>query len=78
MADVSIRDLRNRAWECVERVLAGESVRVTRAGIPVAELRPIARREVDSAELLRRWRKLPALDPQHLRDDLDAALDSRF
>ncbi|HLE85784.1 MAG TPA: type II toxin-antitoxin system prevent-host-death family antitoxin, partial [Thermoanaerobaculia bacterium] len=39
MSTVTIRELRNRGGDVVERVLAGESLTVTRAGTPVAELR---------------------------------------
>ncbi|HUP02147.1 MAG TPA: type II toxin-antitoxin system prevent-host-death family antitoxin [Gemmatimonadota bacterium] len=74
--NVSIRDLRNRGGEVIERVLAGESLTVTRSGTPVAELGPVRRRGLDRETLLRRWRRLPAVDPEAFRRDLDAALDS--
>jgi len=75
MSSVSIRELRNQGGKVVERVLAGETVTVTRAGTPVAELRPLARRGVDRRTLLEHWRRLPPIDPQALRDDLDAIID---
>jgi prevent-host-death family protein len=74
--NVSIRDLRNRGGEVIERVLAGESLTVTRSGTPVAELGPVRRRGLDRETLLRRWRRLPPVDPEAFRRDLDAALDS--
>ena len=74
--EVSIRDLRNRGGKVIERVLAGESLTVTRAGTPVAELGPVRRSGLDREALVERWRKLPPLDPAALRRDLDAALDS--
>ncbi len=70
-----MRDLRHHGGEVLQRVAVGESMIVTRDGDPVAELRPLRRRPLKSAELLRRWRALPALDPQRLRDDIDAVLD---
>jgi antitoxin (DNA-binding transcriptional repressor) of toxin-antitoxin stability system len=53
----------------------GERLTVTRAGTPVAELRPLTRPAVNANVLLQRWRRLPRLDPERLRDDLDAVVD---
>jgi prevent-host-death family protein len=75
MKTITIRELRNHGGEVVERVLAGESVTVTRAGTPVAELRPLRRRGLDRATLVQRWRHLPPVDPTTFRHDVDAALD---
>jgi prevent-host-death family protein len=52
--DVSIRDLRNKGGEVVDRAARGEPITITRAGKPVAELRPVARRGVSAAALLAR------------------------
>ena len=41
---VTVRDLRNRGGEVLDRVERGESVIVTRDGRPVAKLRPLPRR----------------------------------
>lgn len=76
MSTVTIRELRNHGGEVVERVLAGEALTVTRAGKPVAELRPVRRRGLDAATLLGRWRRLPAVDPKAFRRDVDAVLDA--
>jgi prevent-host-death family protein len=73
---LTLRELRNRGGRAVERVLAGESVIVTRAGTPVAELRPIERPRIDRETLLARWRRLPRVDARALRRDLDRALDT--
>ena len=73
---VSIRDLRNQGGEVVDRVAHGESVVITRSGRPVAELRPVAKAPVPASILLERWRRLPAVDPERLRADIDAVLDS--
>jgi prevent-host-death family protein len=75
VAEISIRELRHHGGAVVGRVAAGERLTVTRDGDPVAELRPLPRRPLKAAELLRRWRKLPAVDPQRLRDDIDTLLD---
>lgn len=75
METVTIRDLRNHGGDVVERVEAGERVTVTRDGRPVAELRPVRSRGVLSAVLLERWRRLPAVDVDALRRDIDAIID---
>jgi len=48
---------------------------VTRAGTPVAELRPLRRDALDAATLLGRWRNLAPVDPQRFRADVDAVVD---
>ena len=75
MNNVSIRDLRNHGGTVVDRVLGGENLVVTRAGRPVAELRPVRRPGLSSVELLARWKSLPWVDPKALRRDLDLFLD---
>lgn len=75
MAEVSIRDLRNHGGDVVDRVEAGERVVVTRAGRPVAELRPVRAGRLTAAALLARWRHLPPLDPAGLRADTDDTID---
>jgi prevent-host-death family protein len=77
MDEVTIRDLRNHGGDVVDRVVAGERLTVTRAGRPVAELRPLAPRAVGAAMLLRRWSRLRALDPAGLRADLDVIVDPK-
>jgi prevent-host-death family protein len=75
METVTIRDLRNHGGDVVDRVEAGERVTVTRDGRPVAELRPVRSRGVSSALLLERWRRLPAVEVDALRRDIDAIID---
>lgn len=75
MSTVSIRELRNHGGEVVKRVLAGESLTVTRAGTPVAELRPVRRSGLDRETLLHRWRRVPAVDPAAFRRDIDAVIE---
>lgn len=78
MADVSIRDLRNHGGEVVERAARGERITVTRAGTPVAELRGLGRSPLSAEVLLSRWERLPVVDSDALRADLDAVLDARL
>jgi prevent-host-death family protein len=78
MDNVSVRELRNHGGDVLDRVEAGERLTVTRNGKPVAELVPIARRELALEEILRRARTLPPIDPAELRADIDAVLDTRL
>ena len=75
MAEVTIRELRNKGGVVIDRVLAGEHLTVTRSGRPVAQLRPLPRKGLDPATLLDRWRHLPHLDPASLRHDIDRIID---
>lgn len=75
MTEVSIRELRNHGGDVVDRVASGEEITITRAGKPVAELRPASRPPVPADALLARWRRLPPVDPAELRTDIDSVLD---
>jgi prevent-host-death family protein len=72
---VSIRDLRNRGGDIVDRAASGEPITITRAGEPVAELRPLGPRPIGAERLLERWRRLPPVDAAALRADVDATID---
>lgn len=72
---VSVRDLRNRGGEVLDRVARGATVTVTRDGTPAAQLRPLPRPAVRVAELVTRRRALPPVDPDALRADVDATVD---
>jgi prevent-host-death family protein len=72
---VTVRELRNQGGDVINRVVAGESLIVTRAGTPVAELRPLRRPPLERSVLLARWRRLPHLDADKLREDIDAVID---
>jgi prevent-host-death family protein len=76
VGEVTIRDLRNHGGDILDRVTRGEGVTVTRAGKPVAELRPIRQARVSAAMLLERWRRLPPVDMPAFRADIDAVVDS--
>jgi prevent-host-death family protein len=75
VAEVSIRDLRNRGGEVVDRAARGELITITRAGKRVAELRPLTRPGLSAEALLERWRHLPAVDPAALRREVDEVID---
>ena len=75
MAEVSIRELRNHGGEVIARVSTGERVTVTHSGKPVAELRPLGRAPVALDELIRRRSRLPLVDVDALRRDVDDVLD---
>lgn len=78
MAEVSIRELRNQGGAVIDRVAQGESITVTRAGKPVAELRPVRRTGLSAETLVARRRHLPRMDPARLRADIDAIIDQRL
>jgi prevent-host-death family protein len=78
MAEVSIRDLRNHGGDVVDRAARGEPITITRAGTPVAQLRPLPARPLGADQLLARWSRLPRLDGDSLRADIDATLDARL
>ena len=75
MAHVTIRELRNQGGDVIDRVLRGERIIVTRSGRPVAELQPVRRKSPDPATLLDRWRRLPHVDPDRMRRDIDEIID---
>lgn len=74
MTHVSIRDLRNRGGEVVDRAARGEQITITRSGREVAELRAL-RPPLSADALLTRWNGLPSVDADLLRTDVDRLLD---
>jgi len=78
VSEVSIRELRNKGGEVVDRVAQGESVTVTRSGKAVAELRPVRKQAVSVEALIARRKSLPAVDPVSLRSDIDSVLDTEL
>jgi prevent-host-death family protein len=75
MAQVSIRELRNQGGDVVDRAASGEEITITRAGRPVAELRPVTPPTLHADALLARWARLPHVDSHALRADVDSLLD---
>lgn len=76
MVNVTIRELRNKGGDVVDRVARGEQITITRAGKPVASLRPIDADTLPADVLLSRWQQLPSVDPDGLRADIDEVLDA--
>ena len=62
MDSVTVRDLRNKGGEVLDRAERGERLVVTRDGRAVAEL-------------IERRKRLPRVDPDALRADVDAVID---
>lgn len=77
MARVTIRELRNQGGDVVDRAARGEQITIVRSGRPVAELRPL-RAPLSANSLLERWRRVPAVDPVALRDDVDELVGSNL
>lgn len=75
MDTVTIRELRNNGGAVIDRVRTGQRLTVTRSGRPVAELRPLPRRGPDPAALLERWHRIPHMDEDTLRRDIDEIVD---
>jgi prevent-host-death family protein len=75
---VTVRDLRNRGGEILDRVARGETMTVTRDGRAIAELHPLRRRPVPATVLLERWRRLPHVDLDRLRADIESVVDSEL
>lgn len=75
MESVTVRDLRNKGGEVLDRVERGEHVVITRDGRAVAELRPLPRRSARPAELIKRRKALPPIDAVAFRRDFDSVVD---
>jgi len=74
-AGVSVRELRNQGGRVLDWVARGETFTITRDGRAVAEIRPIGRRSLSTAELIARAKRGPKVDPERLRRDIDAIVD---
>lgn len=73
---VTIGDLRSRGGQIIDRVAKGGRCVITRNGVPVAELRPLAPPGPSIESVLAEWRRLPQIDQQRVRDDIDALMDT--
>ncbi len=72
MKIISQRELRNGSAAVMDAVEAGETFHVTRNGVEIAELRPLARRRRFTAEeLVERHKRLPRVDAAELRREAD-------
>ena len=74
--EITVRELRNHGADVLDRVVRGETLTVTRAGVPVARLHPLPRDPLAAHTLLERWRRLPQADPETLRTELDDTVDA--
>ncbi len=73
---ISQRELRNDSSAVLREVQAGQTIIVTRNGVPVAELRPLPpRRFAPRAAIADAARRAPRIDAHQLRADLDAVVD---
>ena len=70
-----MRELRNSGGRVLDRVMAGEDVTITRDGTPVARLTPLPAARLSASALVERFRRLPPVDPERLRRDVDAVVD---
>lgn len=82
MADIPARELRNDVSRVLRRVEAGERLRVTVSGRPVAELAPVGRRpsSMPWAEFIagsERWRADPEM-ARELRQLLPESTDDEW
>lgn len=73
---ITQRELRNDSAAVLRAVQAGQTLIVTRNGVPVAELRPIQpRRFVPRARIAEAAVRAPRIDARRFRADLDAVID---
>ena len=75
MEEVSVRELRNYGGQILDRVVGGESMTITRDGTPVAMLSPLPIPRLSAAALLDRWKNVPVIDGDRLREDIAEILD---
>jgi prevent-host-death family protein len=71
---ITQRELRNESAAVMDAVEAGETITITRNGVPVAELRPIEvprRSGVATAELKRLFAGHPRVDYAAMRADIE-------
>lgn len=71
MKVISQREFRNNSAAVMDAVEAGETYHVTRNGVEIAELRPLARRRLTADELVERHRRLPRVDHALMRAEAD-------
>jgi prevent-host-death family protein len=73
---ITQRELRNDSAAVLREVQAGHTLIVTRNGMPVAELRPVApHRFVPRAVLIEMASRAPRIDAKRFRRDLDRIVE---
>ncbi|MCP4304663.1 MAG: type II toxin-antitoxin system prevent-host-death family antitoxin [bacterium] len=70
-----MRELRNHGGDVVDRAARGERLTITRSGKAVAEIHPLGRKPLSLTVVMAHRRRLPLVDPDKLRKDLDQVLD---
>ena len=75
MEQVSVRELRNYGGQVLDRVEKGEVVTITRDGTPVARLAPLPTPRLSAVALLERWKNIPIIDADALREDIAQIMD---
>jgi|AACY02.3.fsa_nt_gi Antitoxin of toxin-antitoxin stability system len=75
MEEVSVRELRTCAGQIFDRVEGGQSMAITRGGHPVARLSPIRTTRLSAAALVKRWKDIPLVDADPLRDNIGGLLE---
>ncbi len=74
---ISQREFRNNSAAIMDAVEAGETYHVTRNGVEIAEVRPVARRRrLTAEELVTRHRNLPRVDHASMRAEADEVFGS--
>lgn len=74
---MSIRELRNKGGEIVDRAASGKRITITRGGKPVAELSSL-RPELTADLILERFKSLPPIDYEAFRADVDEVMGERL
>jgi prevent-host-death family protein len=73
---ITQRELRNDSAAVLREVAAGETLFISRNGVPVAEIRPLPRRRfVASTRVAATGRRVARFDSERLRADLDELAD---
>ena len=73
---VTQRKLRNRSGDIMRALDRGETLILTRNGVPVGEFAPVRRRQfVSVAALMAAFAGAPKIDSARFRSDVDALLD---
>jgi antitoxin (DNA-binding transcriptional repressor) of toxin-antitoxin stability system len=79
MRSITQRQLRNDSGSIMSALDDGEEFLVTRNGVPVGELRPVAsRRFVPAHVVLAAFSSAPPIDPVRFRRDVDAVADQSW
>lgn len=72
MKIISHREFRTDFDSVMDAVEAGETYRITRNGVEIAELRPLSRRRrLTTEELIAKRRRLPRVDAAQMRKEAD-------